>query len=179
MRILPLGLAAAALVLTGCVQPSPSPSSPAPSATAVFASEDEALAAAKAAYEKYQTVTNALGNDGWKDTSQLASVARSAALRDEIKTASEFAAKGYVLVGQSSFDSMRLQSTDYSGRGKVVLTVYACVDVSGTDVRDATGASVVPANRDSRVPFEIDIDNHDDGILKVARSEAWSGEDFC
>lgn len=60
----------------------------------------------------------------------------------------------------------------------MLVTVYVCLDVSDVDVVDGTGKSVVTASRPDRQPLEVDIDNVEH-VLKVSRSEAWSGDNFC
>ena len=74
-----VGLTSSAIVLSvglaGCTQPTeqPGPSTtPSPSASSFFADEDEALAAATAAYTEYLKVSDAVAIDGWTDTTPLA-----------------------------------------------------------------------------------------------------------
>ncbi len=144
----------------------------------MFASEEEALAAAQALYGEYQDAANALGQSGWVDPSPLEQFVRGDALRDEEKTAADFSAKGYRQVGEATFDSMALQQLSDTGAGSMVLTVYLCLDVSQTDIVDQGGNSISPSDRPLRLPLEVDFDDFDD-VLKLSRSELWSGENFC
>ncbi|TPW75776.1 hypothetical protein [Schumannella soli] len=166
--------AAVTVSLTGCVgggadSPSPKPTA---SKSALFSSDEEALKAAEKAYQAYLDVTNKVGHGGWKDSSDLASVMEGDLLKTETAGAKDFAARGYVLLGDSSMDSMRVQSA----RPPVV--VYVCRDVSKTDVVDSSGKSIVPAERQSRVPLQVTFGDRD-GTLIVSRSVTWSGDDFC
>jgi hypothetical protein len=157
------------------VQPPPGPD---PSATPVFASEEEALAAAEELYGRYLEISNAIGAGGWRDTDRYGEVARERALDDELETAADYAAKFYHQVGDTTFDSLGLQQVMDDGTSAVLLTVYLCLDVSEVDVLDAEGRSVVPEDRLERQALEVDMDSVD-GALKVSRSEAWSGNSFC
>jgi hypothetical protein len=151
---------------------------PTPSVTPVFASEEEALAAAGDAYQRFLAVADAVGHSGWRDTSGLSEVARGQALETELKNADDFAAKGWIQVGSAAFDSMTLQQLIDAGPGSVEVTTYVCLIVDGVDVVNEQGASVVDVDRPARQPFELTVDDLD-GDLKVSRSEPWSGNDFC
>lgn len=68
-----------------------------------------------------------------------------------------------------------------AGKGEEVVSVYACLDVSGVDVLDMSGASVVLPTRANRIPFEVGSIRSPDfeAVLVVARNEIWPGDDFC
>jgi hypothetical protein len=151
---------------------------PLPSSTPVFASDEEALAAAEELYGEYLAAENQLGAAGWKDTSLVEPFVRGAALEDEVETAEGLSSKGYSQTGLTSFDSLALQQLHDDGPGALLLTVYLCLDFSIADVVDASGASVVDPARADRLALEIDLDDLD-GDLKISRSDAWSGESFC
>lgn len=144
----------------------------------MFASDEEALAAAEELYGRYLRIANKIGQGGWKDTSGLEEVEKDGALDDDRKNAAEFSSRGWVQTGSSSFDSTRLQQLRDGGAGHIGLVVYLCVDVSSVDVVDATGKSVVTSTRLDRQPLEIAMDDTD-GVLKLNRSQVWSGKDFC
>lgn len=144
----------------------------------MYASEEEALAAAEELYGRYLRIANKIGQGGWKDTSGYAEVARGDALESELSSAAEFLAKGYRQTGDISFDSMSLQQLSDRGPSHVAITVYLCADVSDVGLVDKSGQSVVPTGRPDRQPIEMDLDDSE-GSLKVSRSDVWSGSDFC
>jgi hypothetical protein len=165
--------------LAACVPDDPvGPPSPGPSGTPVFASEEEALAAAEEVYGEYLAASNDLGESGWADSTALAEFTRGDLLADEEGSAQERNEKGWRQIGRSTFDSFTLQQVVDSGPGTVVITAYLCVDVTTVDVVDSSGQSVVSPERPPRQPIEVDLDDQE-GDLKVSRSEAWSGQDFC
>lgn len=151
---------------------------PEPSVTPVFASEEEALAAAGEAYQRYLDVSNAIGQAGWVDTSGYEAVLADAALQEEVESAAEFATNGWVQVGASTFDSMVLQQLGDGGEADVRMIVYLCLDVSQVDVVDSAGTSVVASGRPERQSLEVELAGSADALL-IDRSEAWSGESFC
>jgi hypothetical protein len=151
---------------------------PDPSSTPVFASDAEALAAAEDAFGAYIEASNRLGQSGWLETDELIEAMRGDALQAELDLATDYAAKRWKQVGDTTYDSMTLQQIRDNGSGPTLITVYVCADVSSVDVLDASGDSVVGSDRRDRQPFEADVDNQD-GKFKVSRSEAWSGTSFC
>ena len=154
------------------------PPDPLPSVTPVFASDEEALAAAEELYGEYLAAENKLGQGGWKDLSLVEPFLRGAALADETETADDLAGKGYQQRGSTSFDTMMIQQLHDDGPGSVLITVYLCLDFTNADVVDSTGESIVDSTRQDRLALEVDLDDLD-GELKLSRSDGWPGENFC
>ncbi|MEO8094921.1 MAG: hypothetical protein ABI632_08310 [Pseudolysinimonas sp.] len=144
----------------------------------MFASDEEALAAAEEVYGRYLDVSDSVGASGWNDMSGLESVARDDALSDATRSAAEYAAKGWRQVGVTTFDSMVLQQSRDTGAGSIALVVYVCLDVTAADIVDKGGKSVVSTQRSDRLALEVGMDDLD-GALKIDRSETWSGQNFC
>lgn len=180
MRILP-GAVIASIVLLGLVGCSPTPPPialpPSPTSSPLFATEEEALAAAEEVYGAYLRTIDAIGQGGWLDTSNLEAVATGELLEEDLRGASSSASQGLVQVGSASFSVKGVQ--DYSFSSPMRISIYACVYISGVDIRDEQGASVVAEDRPDVVPLQIVIIEVDEGTLKVAESERWSGADFC
>ncbi|TFB64604.1 hypothetical protein E3N86_02940 [Cryobacterium sp. Hz7] len=174
------------LALTGCT-PEPVPQAPqasettAPTDAPVFASDEEALAAATEAYAAYLAVIDMVLADGGKDTSQLVDVTAEEALRAETDSANLYTDNGYRSVGSTAFDSVQLQSIKDDGRGHTAVTAYLCSDVTRVDVVDSTGASVVPNDRVDRFPLTITFQNSSaaSNDLTITSSESWSGKNYC
>jgi hypothetical protein len=165
-------------ILAGCspdtVMPTPPPD---PTSTPVFASDEEALAAAEDAYARYLEVSNDLGEGGWLDSSALSTVLRGEALDEELATAESFSANGYMQIGRSTFDTATLQQWE-SDADTISITVYLCLDVTGVDVVDSAGTSIVAPDRADRRSLEVAIDNEEDDF-KVSGGDVWSGQSFC
>ena len=172
-----------ALSLTGCA-PEPAPrasETTAPTDAPVFASDEQALAAATEAYAAYLVIIDTLLADGGRDTSGLADVTSEKALKAETDSASLYLDRGYRSVGSTSFDSMQLQSIEDDGRGRTVVSAYLCSDVTGVDVVDSAGASVVADDRLDRFPLQVTFQNSKVASkdLLISSSASWTGKNYC
>lgn len=180
MRILAPAAALAivtTLLLGGCVPTEPSASpTPEPSSTTVFASEEEALAAAEEAYAAYQAgVDHALST---YETTGLNAVAAEGALDAAISSVEAFRAEGKHLVGVSTTRVVELVQGG-SGLGfEDPAQVYACLDISGTDVVNANNESTLSADRVTLVPTLVSLDLDADRLV-VSQVEVWDGDNFC
>ena len=143
----------------------------------VFASNDEALTAAKDAYSEYQVMSNKIAHEGGAEAERISEYTGGEVLESELATYERMLTDKIHLVGDLAFDSFTLQSADLSS-GDVI--AYVCLDVSQTDVIDAAGASVVPAGRPDRYPLQVAL-LHDSSAnrLFVEKSDSWSGSNFC
>ena len=165
--------------LSGCASaPVPAPSNTsAPETPPVFASNEDALAAAEAAYAEYQQMSSEIAHEGGSSPERITDFTTGAVLESELGTYRRMATDGLHLVGDLAFDSFSLQSANLES-GDVV--AYVCLDVTDTDVIDAAGASVVPSERPNRYPLQVSL-FHDSSSkrLFVEKSDSWSGSNFC
>jgi len=180
-RLAPIVAAVAIVVflLSGCTTPDPTavPSSAAPTAAPVFASDEEALAAAEDAFEKYQAVSDSILKDSGSEPERLLSVATDELYKSELVGFKEMAAAGLHLVGRTTSDSATFQSMATVGKITDV-SVYLCIDVSATDVQDAGGKSIVRSSRVDRYPVELAFQLMGGDMLLSEKAE-WTGENFC
>ena len=186
MRIIPRISGAAlavALVLSGCV-PTTSPAGPAPrpSATPIFATEAEALAAATKAYAAYVRVSDEILADGGNNPERIEQVSRRDARKSAVEGFAKFRERGLVSTGVSKIGPLLGQkylasSTD----GKVILSAYACLDVSDIDVINSAGSSVVSSTRPDFQAFELsfDIDRDKARGLVLSAAISWAGSGVC
>ena len=170
------GLALAVLLLSGCLPQQPTATDPPEASSApVFDSEEEALAAATAAYTAYSAVSDQIGTDGGEKPDRLRAVVTSAWFEKDLAQFTEFSKTGRHLVGQTTFDSIAVQSFD-----EQLLAVYLCIDVSGIRVLDSSGTDVTPLDRVARVPLEVGFDLVEaPGSVLLASSQVWDGDSFC
>ncbi|WP_448811147.1 hypothetical protein [Agromyces bauzanensis] len=167
-------------LLSGCIgTPAPTPS-PTPSAARVpiFASDEEALAAAEEAYRSFESVSALIASESGNDAERIENVATakySIQLLDEFSKYRELEIRA---VGQTTLDSFSLvdhRSTDDSAD----VVIYVCRDVSNVRVLDAAGTDVTPADRVARTPLVASLTTGGTRNLLVSGVELWSGEDFC
>lgn len=172
---------AAALLLgmTGCVGGEPLPTlPPTPSTTPVFASEEEALAAAEEAYAAYSEVSDLIAQSGGADPERIQPYVTDEQYEVEVETADLLRENGWRSVGSATTTQFVLQQY-LDQAGTATITAYVCVDVSTTRVVDGLGNDVTPADRDPIVPLEVELTGAYPDQLRVARSEQWPDSSFC
>lgn len=150
---------------------------PTPSVTPVFGSDEEALAAAEESYKRYLAVSDQIFAEGGANPERLADVASGAFLDASITGFEKFQSNGWKSIGTSKADSFELQQVASPGTSESLVIVYACTDVSGIDVLDASGQSVVSPSRPDRTFFEVSFDLVGQGLL-VGGREVW-GDGSC
>ncbi|WP_348004555.1 hypothetical protein [Pseudolysinimonas sp.] len=167
------------LALTGCIDSHPIPTlPPTPSATPIFASDEDALAAAEDAYRAYQEASTLIVNEGGVDPERIAPYVTEAHLEGELEGFGFYSDRGYRSEGAASFDSMSIQQLQQDANLTLVV-VYLCVDVTNVRVFDQSDVDVTPASRPDRVPLEVSFEATRPGHLLVSESSQWSGTDFC
>jgi hypothetical protein len=177
------GLAVAVLAMCGCVAPEPvAVPTPDASATPLFASDEEALAAATEAYARYVAVSDQILIDGGLKPERLLEVATQAVFEKQSEGYQIAFERGWRSTGGTVVDSVTLQDfASNAVEGTDIVTVYACIDVSKVDVVDASGASVVSDSRPDRSPYEASFDavNGTSTKLVLSGEKIWTGENFC
>lgn len=159
----------------GTNEPTPSPS-PVETDAPIFASDEEALAAAVAAYEKYLRVSEEIAQ-GTAVAERILSVSAEDYGAARVSELTAFTESGLRLEGSYAFDTTSLVERSSADSSELV-RMYACQDVSGTRLINAEGADVTPADRDTRVPLVISVELGVNSGL-IAGSELWSGQNFC
>lgn len=175
MRTLTLAaVLAATVLLSGCVPQSEPPPEPSPDASVepVFASDEEALAAAEAAYVEYWRVFDEAFKSG--SPAHLADVADGDALATATESVADFVESGHTQVGFTKVEDVELVNHDRQSW----IQIYACVNVSQIDILGSDGNSVVRPGRLDRFPFIADLVMSESG-LRVTSDELWDGRNFC
>ncbi len=170
---LPLPLLLITLVLAGCTQPDPMPSPPpTPSSAPVFASDEEALAAAEEAYGKFLATLDQIFIDGGREPDRLLAVASRQVVDEQLPGFEELRTQGQRGTGATQLQ-MTLQSTDLVA-GEV--TAYVCEDISATDIVDQSGVSVVAPGRTTLFEYEVVLSGRP---LIVQSRLPWNGATTC
>lgn len=173
-------VALVAVLLSGCLpqQPTPTPT-PKPRSTPVFATDEEALAAATTAYAAYLAVSDQIAADGGKNPERLEPFVTPEQLPDVLTSFNGYIARGLHAEGQSTFDSTALVQYEGGTQSSASIDIYLCLDVSKVRVIDESGADVTPADRRNRLPLQIGFESTATTTLRLARSESWTGDNFC
>ena len=175
------GVAIGALLLSGCLPQQPT-ATPPPEATAapIFASDEEALAAATAAYAAYLAMSDQIAAEGGANPERLKPFVTADQLASASISFSVYQEKGLRAQGISTFDAVSVVQVDQAPNFANV-DIYLCLDVSKVRAIDKTGSVVTSDDRPDRLPLEIgfEVDDSVPPELKLARSEPWSGFNFC
>jgi hypothetical protein len=132
------------LTLAGCT--TPEPTDPTPTPTSAFASEEEAFAAAEATYRAYVDALNDVDLSDPETFEAVYALTTGEANAGERRSLSTMHADAWSVSGDTLVRSVEPGPVS-ADPDAVVLAV--CSDVSGVEVSDANGASVVAADRPS------------------------------
>ena len=169
-------------LLSGCLPPDPIITPvPDPTSTPVFESEEEALAAAEAAYVRYLELSDKVAQEGGNDPGRMGAAVTSDWLSKEIEAFASLEASGLRQVGRTEFKTHDLELLDDHGDGTASIVVYICTDSSQTRFVDAAGIDVTNVNRDTSFELEITFDASgvDPSEVLLSGSEPWVGTPFC
>lgn len=171
------GVVAIVALLAGCTPTDPVVTPrPEPSATPLFASEDEALAAATEAYAAYLAMSDQITSEGGANPERIKPFVSDELLENEIEGYSIYSERHLKTVGRTLFDGVRFQQFDSEGR----VIIYLCSDAAGIRLIDESGTDVTPASRLDRQGFEVEFEGSGgESALVVARSEPWPGSGLC
>lgn len=162
------------LALSGCGTGDPIPTlPPTPSTTPVFASEEEALAAAEDAYAAYLEMSNLIGSEGGAEPERIEPYAVREFLESALSGFETLRENRWRTTGTTAIRSSLLQYADLEAvEGETVVAAYICEDYSALDVLDESGASVVSSERPDVQAFEIFFDLVE-GKLVGSSLEPW------
>lgn len=169
-------IAAASLALAGCVPgdgPAPTPS-PTATATAVFASEEEALAAAEEVYRAYMATMVEITHDGGAAGERLAPYVTDTFFASESAVFARYQESRWIATGEISPLSMTIQRANIASGD---ISAYVCNDYTTFDILDSSGASVVSSDRPDLVEFVVRFEWDRD--LKVADQWSWLEGGVC
>ena len=172
---------ASALVLTGCTAPPPQTVAvSSPTVAPVFASDEEALAAAVEAYEKYLAVSDQIAQEGGAGADRFEDVVTDEWLASERHSAEVLASSGLRQVGTTTFNGMRLQQMQHSDQLTSVVT-YACLDLAGVEFVDSATGSNAVRPKVLMVPVEVSFQTSDANprSLVVGGNGPWSNVNLC
>ncbi|TFD73825.1 hypothetical protein [Cryobacterium gelidum] len=147
----------------------------------VFASNDEALAAAKSAYANYLTAgdaAGAIGSDSWNNYLSLTTSSETVGV---VKAREKMKENGWSFTGTTTFDSMVIQSSNALPDGSWEIRAYLCLDLSGSGMVDTSGASQTKPDRQLRSPMVVVFvaPKEKSHQLLISESPIWSGSNFC
>lgn len=179
-RLAPAVLALVLLVggVVGCAESTrlPPPEPPA-AGEPLFSSDEEALAAATAAYEEYLAAVDAALAEPGAANGDLELIAEGEALEEALASILTFAERGWRFEGSRRVTEARLQQV-VPGHKSAFVAIYVCESVAEVDVVNSQGESVVEPTRPDLTAFEIGVEARDSEAFVVERA-LWSDLQFC
>jgi hypothetical protein len=171
----------AVLVLAGCVQYPPLvvPTST-PTVAPVFASDADALAAARTAFTGYLAASDAVARDGGKGVAALALWESANQFEGDQSSFAHFRSMNIRMVGASTFSHFELEPSSVRIGRSVRLEVHVCLNVTGTKLLDPAGRDVTPS-RPLVVPLQLTYTSTGNAprYLRLDGSDVWSGASVC
>ncbi|WP_308797031.1 hypothetical protein [Agromyces silvae] len=165
-----------ALGLSACgpagAVPSPSAS---PSEAPVFGSDDDAVAAAVATYERYLVVNAEINADQGADAERILEVTTNRYGTQLLADYRDMRQAGVHITGAAVLRSSHLVEID-GDRNVIVLGM--CVDVGPTRYINEDGVDVTPEGKDL-ASLEVTFNVTDNSRVLLNGSEQWSGEALC
>lgn len=175
------GIAALALLISSCgsqddpvAQPTPSStapttSAPASSSVVPVSAEDQAVAEATDLVKAYYAEIDRVNIDPNADANTLRDVTANEAFDLQLRTALQTKARGLTQIGNVRVLEVTPFSIDLSSDATAqppkypTIVMDTCIDVSGVDVVDAEGKSVVASTRPPQSAARVDVVQFDFG----------------
>lgn len=150
---------------TPSISSSPS-ATPSPTATAPPTPEEQATSQAQQAVRSYYEVTDRLGADATPDLEALRTVSTGTALNDARNQLISHQTQGWKQIGGTRVVAMTPTSISLVNKPSQqppqvpTVKIDVCYDVSGLNVVDASGKSVVAARRQDKALAEMGVSNY-------------------
>ncbi|MFN3707138.1 hypothetical protein [Microcella sp.] len=170
-----LGASLAACSDTTRIPPAPTGTD---AAEPLFASDEEALAAAVEAYEEFLAVSAAILQDGGADPERLRPLVSDEVYELESAGFQEARDSGLRLVGANELLHAELQQWSVTGDRSAEVITYVCLSNEEADIVDEAGESVVTEDRVTRLTFEVIIEFVSKDTL-ISSSAPWTGASVC
>jgi len=155
---------------------------PTPSSTPLFASEEEALEAARATYEGFLRTTETVLADGGKGVERIDEFAAASLAASEREGAQGFQDKNFRIEGNSSIVAFEMQRFSPEARGdRAVVVAYVCVDDSNIRIFNSDGEFDRPAGTVGQSTYEANFSlaSGETNRLMLSTNEIWNGEGIC
>jgi len=151
-----IGALTAGLLSLGTLAACTPEPNPTPTKTALFASDEEAFAAAEKTYQAYLSDLNATDLTKGETFEPVYAWLTGTALAAEKKSLSLYHAEGIQRRGETTFDTFTpVSNTDDS------TVANLCLDVTEVDLVDSSGSSVLPSDRLKRRALKVTFTSGD------------------
>lgn len=184
-RVVALLLAGATLAsLAACAPAAPAATnaptdSPDATEAPIFASDEEALAAAVAAYERYLELDSVIAAEGGVEPDRIRAAVTDAYASELIGQYESQQRNGVIVTGKTTFAQPNL-TRNAQQRDQAQIEIYGCAGVGDTRIFNSGGDDITPPDRDVSVPLLLSFESEARAdTLLLSGSELWAGDDFC
>ncbi|MCU1440154.1 MAG: hypothetical protein JWP85_1151 [Rhodoglobus sp.] len=171
---------ALAVLLTGCHPPTLTKVRGWPGATPVFASEEEALAAAEEAYGEYLAVSDAITADGGANPERIEGLVTAEQYQAELDGFELFRSNAWHTTGFSSFEPIMLEYYEEVGNGFAEIAFLVCSDTSKLVIVQSNGEPLSLSGSSRQI---VDLKFVNDSIrsdrLLLKSGGLWSTDESC
>lgn len=145
----------------------------------IFASDEEALAAAVEAYEAYSDMSEVIAREGGADPTRIEAVVGTEMASEHVREFEALRDAGLRIEGENrSFNARLAEYSEDSGRA--MISVYFCRDVSGTRVINEANIDVTPQRSSiSAVAAHFESKTAGSESLILKDVDVWDDESFC
>lgn len=167
---------ACALALTACTTATPEPKPSASSSAPVFATDEEALAAAEESLRQFWDAFNLIRQEGGVEPERLAPFVSGDLGDGFLLGIEEFHEAGRSQVGDVIFDPPKLQQVITTSE-KTAVMLYVCMDYGDRVVLDPTGVEIDLSEVPDRTLFEVTMEtatSDEKPHFTMTRMEPWS-----
>lgn len=146
----------------------------------MFASEEEAFAAAEQVWIKYIDASNRFAASGGKDLAAFDGVVSDTQLEDEIEAAAQLRERDLHTAGGLEYSDFRFQQYHEDGAPGAYLQAYTCLEFGMVQVLDSSGSDVGVEGHDESRPYEVVfVTDGPKPPFMVEKLIKWTGRDFC
>jgi hypothetical protein len=142
----------------------------------VFASDDEAVAAAVATYERYLVLNAEIDADGGADAERVLEVATKSYGLELVAEYRSMRHAGGSITGAATLVTSRLIEID---RDRTRLTIAMCVDLGEMRIFNAAGEDVTPPRDEGRTSFEVAFRSANSARVLLDGSAIATGDHLC
>jgi len=170
-----------ALLLAGCSGDAPIVlPKPDPTTAPVFATDEDALAAAEVAYGEYLKASDAITAKDGADPNTIGEYVHNEYLPEVLESFEDLRSDNLHSEGKLAFEGMTLQQYTDDLSNSATISVYVCVVATDARLLNENNEDVTPVERDNRVPLEVTFQSEErQPNLLIRSSELWTGADFC
>lgn len=145
----------------------------------MFASDEEALAAAEAAYRNYIAVSDQIAIDGGVGAARLADTVTPEQFETGRADFQFYLQGGLRGSGRTELDSFRAQEIRQEP-GRVDVDAYVCLRLANARVIDLAQNDVTSPNRENNLPLVVHLTASGPGsVFLFNGGDVWTGTNFC